>query len=173
MNVLILIALLSLPIDVEAEEMCGRESYDTLEEPNFDCPSPGEVDLLPDLRPPDSIPIEAGVEISAPWEGALVHRDKLVEVGSRIKTLRRLRWLDRLQVLTEYQIQLEYQEGVCNANINHANERIKIYQEALSRANSEVDSSRVWYKTFWFGYTIGVISASLIVALSAYILTVL
>lgn len=173
MRMLILIMSLMMPVEIVAEEVCGYESYDTLEEPNFDCPSPGELEIVPDLRPPPSIPIQEGITIEAPWGGAVVHRDRLVQVGLNIKALRRLRWADRLRILTEFQIQLEHQEGVCNAHIEHANEGLNIYKNALDQANNRTSSAQAWYRSWWFGYTVGVVSAGLLVALSAYVVTVL
>lgn len=171
--IFVLMMSLILPTGVVAEEVCEQQSYDTIEEPNFNCPSPGELEMVPDLRPPSSIPVEEGVSIEAPWAGALVHRDRLVEVGLSIKALRRLRWIDRVRILTEYQIQLEHQEGVCDANIEHANERIEIYRESLEQANANVRSAKKWYRSFGFGFTVGLISAGVLVALSAYVVTVI
>lgn len=173
MRMLVLILSLMFPVEIVAEEMCGPQSYDTIEEPDFNCPSPGEEGMVPDLSPPPSMPVEIGEMIEAPWTGALVHQDRLVEVGLSIKALRRLRWLDRISVLAEYQIQLEHQEGVCNANIEHANERIEIYRGALEDANENVSAAKKWYRSFGFGFTVGIISAGLLVALSAYVVTTL
>ena len=173
MRIFVLILSLMFPVELVAEEMCGPQSYDTIEEPDFDCPSPGEEGLVPNLSPPASIPVEIGEMLTVPWTGALVHQDRLVEVGLSIKALRRLRWLDRVSVLAEYQIQLEHQEGVCNANIEHANERIEIFRGALDQANENVSAAKKWYRSFGFGFTVGIISAGILTALAAYVVTVL
>ena len=170
---LTLILALMFPVELFAEEVCEQQNYDTIEEPDFNCPSPGETEFVPDLRPPPSISVIEGVTLEVPWSGALVHRDKLVEIGLNIKALRRLRWLDRIRILGEYQIQLEHQEGVCDANIEHANERIEMIRGALDQANENVSAAKKWYRSFGFGFTVGIISAGILTALAAYVVTVL
>jgi len=153
-----------------AQTVCGPQNYDIEEEPDFDCPGPNELEMIPDLRPPPSVAVEAGDIVEVQWEGAVVHRDRLIQMGLRIRALRSLRWSDRLRIHAEYQIRLTHQEETAAARLEHAEERVEVYQEALGRANERVSSAGAWYRSWWFGYLMGVLSAGALVALTAYAL---
>lgn len=170
MKTLILVLALALPVRVFAEDVCEPQDYDSEDEPNFNCPSPEEGLLVPHLNPPASIPVAEGESVTAPWDGALVHRDRMLKLGSTITAVRRLRWNDRLRLLAEYRIMLNYSEEICDANANHSHAETEIYREALQTANERVESSQAWFRSPWFGFTIGFISAAALVALSAYVL---
>lgn len=170
MRALVIILILTFPVAVHAEEYCQPQDYDSEDQPDFDCPGPEEGLLVPRLNPPPSIPVVEGESLSAPWEGALVHRDRLLRMGTTITAIRRLRWNDRVRLLTEYQILLSYNSDICDANANHAQAEIEFYREALDTANERVQSSRAWHKSWWFGFTVGIVSAGALVALTAYAL---
>lgn len=165
------ILILLAPMAAAAQTICPPQDYDSETEPNFDCPSPSEESMIPRLSPPPSIPVEVGDVVEAQWEGAVVHRDRLVRMGLTITALRRLRWADRLRLRAEFQIRLEHQDEVCDANLEHAQAETEVYQEALQLANERVESSQAWYRSWWFGFTLGVVAAGALVALTAYALS--
>lgn len=171
MRALILILALSVPGSVFAQDYCEPQNYDGEDEPDFNCPSPEEGLLVPHLNPPPSIPVVEGETVTAPWEGALVHRDRLLRMGTTITAIRRLRWNDRIRLMTEYRILLDYHEEICEANANHSHAETEFYREAMQTANERVESSRAWFRSPWFGFTVGFVSAAALVALTAYALT--
>jgi hypothetical protein len=165
-----LVFLLVPSIALAEPRVCGPQNYDSETEPDFECPSPTELEMVPRLRPPPSVPVEVGDIVEAQWEGAVVHRDRLIQMGLTIRALRRLRWADRLRIHAEYEIRLTHQTEVCDARLEHAEERTEVYREALGVANERVSSAQAWYRSWWFGYLMGVLSAGALVALTAYAL---
>lgn len=164
------ILILLVPTQVLAQTVCGPQNYDSEAEPDFDCPSPSETSMIPRLQPPPSVPVEVGDVVEVQWEGAVVHRDRLLRMGLTVTALRRLRWSDRLRLRTEFEIRLEHREAVCAVNLEHAQAETAVHQEALETANERVESAQAWYRSWWFGFILGVVSAGALVALTVYAL---
>ena len=169
MRAFIVILFVFVSSQTAIAEVCGAQNYDGEDMPDFDCPSPDEEAFVPDLTPPPSVPVEAGAYVRVEWEGALVHRDRLIEVGLRLSAVRRLRWADRLRLRAEYDIRAQYAEEVCDARILHARAVSDEYQSSLNQANDRISSSQAWYRSFSFGFVIGFIASGLLVALSIYL----
>lgn len=161
---------------------CGPQNYDTRDAPDFNCPGPMELELGPDLDPPPVIPVTAGSQVKAPWEGALVHRDRMIELGSKLTLVRRLRWADRLQLRDEFAVVARHDQEVAEARRLFAEERAVSYrdqlertrtdaEQALAAARSETGRAQAWYRSVWFGLILGFFSASALVALAAYVVT--
>ena len=151
------------------DPLCEEQVYDNRDEPpNFECPSPGESALVQDLGAEPSVPLEAGEEFTAYWDGAFVHRDRLIEIGLRIKAIRRLRWSDRVLVADEKRLQLEHASRTAAIRLESARERIEHYREALSEANSRTEKAQAWYRSWVFGFLVGVVSVGIISALGIY-----
>jgi tetrahydromethanopterin S-methyltransferase subunit B len=144
-----LIVILLWSSAVRGEE-CATQNYDSDQEPNFECVGPGEQLFSAQSTPPNSIPVREGQSIVAPWEGALVHRDRLINFGLKIMALRRLRWLDRLRLREQNLIEINYRERLAE-NSNGFNEQL------IATCNQTVERVSAWYKSFWFGLTLGLI----------------
>lgn len=173
MRFIVLLLLLTVPSMVFAENNCRHQNYDSDEQPDFECPSPGEDVMVPRGETPLSIPVGRGDVVEMPWEGALVHRNKLIEIGLRLQAVRRLRWADRLQLRSLHDLENNYQRGVCDAHIEQAVARADAYQDQLFQANSVIKSERVWYKTVWFGFLSGILVSAAVVTLAVYLLSII
>lgn len=157
------------PLPLLAQTVCGSQDYGSATPPNFECPMPGEEAMIPRLQPPASISVSSGETLTAPWEGALVHRDRLVLVGLRVQALRRLHWADRLRLQEEAAITLEHAQELCGARIERVEAISQSYQDALDRANEQTHSANAWYRSWWFGFILGTATTTALVALATYI----
>lgn len=160
-----------VPSTVSAQEICGPQDYSSETQPNFECPSPGESEMVPDLHPPASVPTKVGVTITPLWDGALVHRDRMLELGLRIQGLRRLRWADRIHSAAEYDVELQYSRELCSTRVGLAESQRDAYQEQLQLSQERVAHEQSWYRSWWFGVVVGVIGTAAVVALTAYALS--
>ena len=151
-----------------AQTVCGPQNYDLEDEPNFECPSPGEAEMVPDLNPPASVGVEAGDLLEAMWDGVLMHRHRVLELGLTIRALRRLRWADRLHLAEEYRIELEHAAEVAAARLEFAQEERDAYEERWRQAEQRAERSRAWWRSPALWFTVGVLTAGALVALTAY-----
>ena len=156
-----------------AQTVCGPQDYDAKQAPDFDCPSPDESSMIPRLNPPPSVPVKVAENITATWDGALVHRDRLIEYGLKIKGLRRLRWADRLYIAERYLIEIEHARTTGAVREELLEEVAEYHQERATAAERAVRSANAWYRSFGFGLVVGFIGAGLLVALSVYVGTAL
>jgi len=168
MRALIVILVVLWPMVVTAEQHCDPQNYDSQEQPDFDCMGPGEADLRVDLSPPPSVPVHQGVEIAAPWDGALVHRDRMLEIGLALKAVRRLRWLDRLRLAEEYQIRREAEQRIAEARLEFAEQQRDVYRDRATAAERRAQSAHSWWRSPALWFTIGIVTAGVLVALTAY-----
>jgi hypothetical protein len=111
---------------------------------------PGEQLFNNPVNPPNSVPLEKGQSIIAPWDGAIVHRDRLINFGLKIIALRRLRWLDRLRFRELSTIESNYRNSLVE-NTAHFNEQL------ATVCNQNLMNSTAWYRSWWFGLTIGLV----------------
>lgn len=151
--------------------ICEVQNYESEITPDFDCPGPEEEGLIPDLNPPPSVPVEESREIVAEWEGALVHRDRLLQVGLTIKGLRRLRWADRLRLRREYDIYLEYVEETERIRRELVESQRDAFEERLVLSQQRTERAQAWWRSPALWFAIGFISAGAITALTAYALS--
>jgi len=169
------------PVSVRAETApdapCGPQDYDGEAPPDFGCPGPEEAALSVNLSPPRSVAVRPGwtilrddgeIIVTLAWEGAVVHRDRLIEMGLRTKAVRRLRWADRLRLRQEYDIRLQHQQEMTEARIELIEEQRDAYQEMADQAREQVRRSNAWWRSPALWFAIGVISAGALVALSAW-----
>lgn len=152
-----------------AQTVCGPQDYDSEQAPNFECPSPEEEALVPRLRPPASIPIHQGESVTAPWDGILVHRDRLILNGLKISALRRLRWVDRLHLAERYRIEIAHARATGAIRETLLEEQADYYQGRATVAERATRHASAWYRSFGFGLVVGFVAAGLLVALSIYI----
>lgn len=164
----VLLLVLLFPIPSVAQTICPPQDYTIASQPNFDCPSPGEAEMVPDLRAPVSIPVHSGEAVAAPWDGALVHRDRLVELGLRVHALRRLRWADTLHLAAQYAVNLEHVQELGRVQLEHMTAQRDAYQERWQAAEERASRAERWWHSpaLWVG--VGVVVAGCLVALTAY-----
>ncbi len=168
-TVVLLVAL--YPSQGLTQTVCGPQDYDSKQAPDFDCPSPEEEALIPRLNPPPSIPVHQGKVVEAPWDGALVHRDRLVEYGLKLKALRRLRWADRLYIAERYRIEIEHVRETATIREGLLEEQAEYYSEQALAAERRARSATAWYRSWWFGFLSGTLVSAALVALAAYVVT--
>jgi len=170
-DLVVLFVVLSLLFSTAAsaeEAICGPQDYASSSQPDFECPSPGETEMVPDLHPPASIPVTIGTQTKAVWDGALVHRDRLVEVGLRVRAIRRLRWADSLRMAAEYAVNLEHVRTVSRIQLEHMSAQRDAYEERWRAAEERVLRSERWWRspTLWIG--VGMVIAGCLFGLAAY-----
>lgn len=168
-QVLVIAALIvAFPTELSAQTVCGPQDYDSKTTPDFGCPSPGEEALMPNLNSPDAISIRTGSSVKAPWDGAMVHRNRLLELGLRIKALRRLRWAERLKMAGECKVNMDHYSKVSDIRIEDMKLRVDSYRELALVERQRAKRYESWWRspTTWFA--IGVATAGVVVALAAY-----
>jgi len=181
---LCVIILFVLPVEAMAETAvlapgapCGVQDYDAEEPPDFTCPGPEEQALRPELHPPDAVSVSRGwivvdsageQHLEVPWDGALVHRDRLIEAGLWLYTVRRLRWADRLRLRLEYDIRLQHAEDMTDVRVELLEEQREAYRERWRASEQRVRSAQVWYRSPVLWFAVGVVVTGGLVALTAY-----
>lgn len=164
----VVLLVLLFPLTAWGQTICPPQDYASEEEPNFDCPSPGEREMVPDLNPPASVPARTGVAVTPPWDGALVHRDRLVELGLRVHALRRLRWADTLRLAAQYAVGLEHAQELGRVQLEQMTAQRDAYRERWQAAEERASRAERWWHSpaFWVG--VGIVVAGCLVALTAY-----
>lgn len=168
MRTLLFLIVLLVPSMALGQVICGPQDYTSQEQPNFECQSPGEAEMVPDLHPPAAIPVRPGTPVTPAWEGALVHRDRLVELGLRVHALRRLRWADTLRLAAEYAVNLEHVQELGQVQLEHMTAQRDAYRERWQAAEERASRSERWWHSpaLWVG--VGIVVAGCLVALTAY-----
>lgn len=169
MRLICLLIVLAFPLRAHGEEECVEQDYERVEEPDFNCQSPGERTLVPDLDPERTIPVGYGEQFVAPWDGGFVDVDRLIEVGLRVKALRRLRWLDNIRLMGEARLRLEHAERVLAVVKEQHEIRVEQYRRALNEANQRTSRATAWYRSWVFGFLVGIVSAAVVAVLGIYI----
>ena len=167
----VVLLVLFYPSSGLTQTVCGPQDYDSKQAPNFDCPGPEEEALVPRLNPPPSIPVHQGKVVEAPWDGALVHRDRLVALGLKIKALRRLRWADRLYIAERYRIEIEHARATGTIREALLEEQAEYHRERATAAERSARRASAWYRSWWFGFLSGTLVSAALVALAAYVVT--
>lgn len=168
-SLIALLILLLLPSNVWGEDaICPTQDYTSETPPNFGCPGPGEETIVPDLDPPLSIPVHEGMALVAEWDGALVHRGRLVEVGLTIEGLRRLRWADQLLLRRQYDIQAHHIEEIAQAQQAFLEAQRDSYREWYEEAMKSVRNANAWWRSpaLWFG--VGMVVTGAVAALAVW-----
>lgn len=169
---LIPLSLLLIAGKAEGQD-CDRQDYDSTKAPDFNCPGPEEESLVPPLSPPKAVPVHQGEGVVADWDGALVHRDRLILLGLKLSAVRRLRWADRLRVTKRCDIELEYLREQNEIREELFEQQNEAQRERALAAERRVRSAEAWYRSWWFGAILGFTGAAALVALAAYVFTVI
>lgn len=170
MRLLAILIIVLYPTSLFGEsEECSEQNYDNVEEqPDFACPGPGENSMVPDYAPPDSIPVVMDEYLVAPWDGAFVHVNRLLEIGMRLKAVRRLRWADRARLLQHKRLEIEHAALMAAAHREYAVNRMEQYRKALREANNRTKQATAWYRSWAFGFLLGALSVGIVAALAIY-----
>ena len=165
---IVALCCVSIVPSAAAEEICAPQDYDSVEEPDFSCPSPDEEIMVPNLDPFASIPVEAGQAHTAEFDGSFVDRNRLIEVGLRIRALRRLRWADRVRLRRQFDVHVQHVRDLSQAQLDYMTAQLDSYRDQLAVANERVGSSQSWWRSPTLWLAVGVIVTAGLVALSAY-----
>lgn len=164
----VVVLILVYPLSALGNE-CFEQDYDSEEAPDFGCPGPGESSFSADLNPQPSVPLVRGESFTPSWDGAFVHADRLIDIGLKLRAVRRLRWLDRVRMTEEYQLRLEHERRVAEVSMRHATKRLDQYKRALDQANERTGRAQAWYRSWPFGFLVGVVATGLAVGLGVYL----
>lgn len=165
---LIVLLSIGLALPAHAQEVCAPQDYDSTQEPDFACPSPDEEIMVPNLDPFTSVPVEAGQVHTAEFDGSFVDRNRLIEVGLRIRALRRLRWADRVRLRRQFDVHVQHVRDLSQAQLDYMTAQLDSYRDQLAVANDRVGSSQSWWRSPTLWLAVGVIVTAGLVALSAY-----
>ena len=142
--IIILLAFWSFPAFAE----CPKQNYEGNTPPNYECESPGELDLLTDLQfKHGSLELLQGA--AAPWSGLLMDKDRAIQLGLRIKALRRLRYLDGKANREKRELDADFFQKEHQLEVN-------ALRSSLEVAQQELKATQKWYKSVWFGVGLGV-----------------
>jgi len=149
-------AVVLLPSSGACEETCPMQVYTVPDkEPNYDCPSPQESVLIPDLPAKSSTGLKLGQ--AAPFDGVLLDKDRLLVLGLRIKALRRIRYVETISSAQTLKAEVAYQQKVGKAQQDLLSSQVGSYKAQLQNAQEELAKERRWYKSWTFGVVVGVV----------------
>jgi len=145
---------------------CTKQIYtDPLIQPDFDCPSPGEEELLPKLELRPSVGLEPTQP--APWAGVLMDRDRVFLLGMRIQALRRIRWNENTGFAERLEAEVDYISQTKQATLNLCIAQRDNYKKQAETAQKEVIKAYKWYRSpaLWFtaGFVIAAAGVTVIV----------
>ena len=140
---------------------CTTQLYsDSEKEPNFNCPGPGEDQMVyPKTKPAQpTVAVKKGDKVSA--GGILMHRDKAQRLGSRITGLRRLRYEGLMSMRTKHQAELALQKSLSEASAELYKVQREDYKKQLKYKTTELESANRWYMSFAFGLVVGIVATT-------------
>lgn len=144
-----------------ADSQCTTQDYTkAIPAPNFTCPSPQEEALVPDLEvgPKASVPLLTGK--AAPWDGILMDKDRVIQLGLRVTALRRLRWMDTLKAQDLLVAEKRLVEDSQKANLQLATSQRDNYKQQLAQTQEDLAKERKWYRSWTFGLIVGIVTTS-------------
>jgi len=151
-----LVVLVGFLISTTARADCPMQVYgDPAKEPNYDCPSPNEDVLVPDIQALPSVELKKGE--ASPREGILLDRNRVLGLGLRIKALRRLRWMETTSSAKQLQAETAYQQKVAKAKEDLLGSQVESYKKQLLDARADLASAQKWYRSWTFGVVVGIV----------------
>jgi hypothetical protein len=170
MKWLVFLLSISIPIPALADPACTTQDY-TKEKPapNFDCPSPLEETLVPnpEVGPKASVALTATKP--APWDGILVDKDRLIQLGLRITALRRLRWMDTLKAQDVLAAEKKLITDSKKADLDLITSQRESYKAQLVQTQKELSKATAWYRSWTFGLIVGAVTTSAVAITLAYV----
>ena len=156
MNTAAFLVALLLAAPAYAQKQCPVQNYvDLSTEPDFDCPGPGEEDLLPNLELKSSVALEPNQP--APWEGILMDKNRVLRLGLRVKALRRLRWQELRYCGELAAAELDYIEDTSRAELDLRTSQRDTYKSQVELLQREVRALDSWYRSPILWFSVGVI----------------
>jgi hypothetical protein len=151
--VIIFLVLSLLPVSGYGQRQCHKQIYsDPLIQPDFDCPSPGEEELLPQ---------------PAPWAGILMDRDRIFMLGMRIQALRRIRWIETLGCAERLEAEIDHISQSKQVTLNLCIKQRDNYKKQVEVAQKEAIKAYKWYRSpvLWFvtGFVVAAAGAVVVV----------
>jgi hypothetical protein len=168
MRWVLMIALLVLPAPLRAQNpQCLAQDYSNPQmEPSYACPGPGEDALVPNLNPKASVPLKLGVP--APWEGILLDKDKVLELGLRISALRRIRWMETTSAEEKLANEVKFTTQSLKADLDLRTSQRESYKQQVTQLQTELAKEKAWYRSWTFGVVVGVVVTTVAVVAVAY-----
>jgi hypothetical protein len=162
----LVVALLILTMPARVQAQCTKQTYtDPLIQPDFDCPSPGEEELLPKLELRPSVGLEPTQP--APWPGILMDRDRVFLLGMRIQALRRIRWNETIGCAERLEAEIDYVSQTKQVTLNLCISQRDNYRKQTEAAQKEVIKAYKWYRSpaLWFatGFVVAAAGAVIVV----------
>jgi len=139
------------PIAVGAP--CTKQDYNSHIEPDYECPGPGE-EIIPQL--PDAAPT-VPQNPNDPNSPLVLDKKRVINLGIRIQGLRRLRWIEFTRARLELENELRFYTLSAEADVNLANKQVENYKTQVVFLRNELEKERAWYKTWTFGFVLGLV----------------
>jgi len=163
-----LVALLALPGASWAQNpTCTTQDYSNpKKEPLYDCPGPGEDALVPKLNPKDSVALKLG--FPTPWEGILMDKDRVIQLGLRTTALRRIRWMETVAAKERLDSELKFLTQSNKADLDLKTSQREAYKKQATELQVELEKERKWYRSWTFGVVVGVVVTAAAATALAY-----
>lgn len=177
---------LLLPLTARADDKtCGPQDYQSENEPDYECPSPGETVFVPEsqMRPSLGVPSGSVLRLKGSsrfrpvrYDAILMDKLRAMHLGLRIVALRKLRYLDGQTLRSECLIQEAFtakrqdtidklhqaQKDKLKNNISHLN-------QLLAQKERKINALSAWWRSplLWFGAGASVVLGSLAILVIA------
>jgi|WetSurSiteA1Bulk_404760.scaffolds.fasta_scaffold34274_2 hypothetical protein len=149
------ILLFLFTTSAHAQTVCGPQNYVVKIEPNYDCPSPQEDVLVPDLQAQPSVELLKGAV--APRDGVLLDKNRVLVLGLRIKALRHIRWIETVAAGQKLTAEVAYQQKIAKAQADLQTSQIESYKRQLIETQEALAREQKWYKSWTFGVVVGIV----------------
>lgn len=174
----LIILLTLIPSLAWANPPCTEQNYSNPDKaPNWKCPGPGESILLPDIRFRPSVGLDTGASYKKDdgtgltkltYPAVLMDKDKVLQLGLRIQGLRRLRWLDLHKGAEVLKIERKHTGAQLQAKLDLEKTRSKTYKGQRDDARRQRDEAKKWYRSWTFGFVVGIVTTSAAAVAVAY-----
>lgn len=156
-KLVILIAVLTQlwPTVVFAAD-CPRQDYSNPKtEPDYNCPGPEEETMVPPLQMSDSLELLKGK--TAPWDGVLMDKNRVLFLGLRVKALRRIRYIERQSFAQKIEAESTFLKASAKADLDLRTSQRDSYKEQLVQAQKDLAKAHAWYRSWTFGMVLGIV----------------
>jgi hypothetical protein len=103
----------------------------------------------------DSVGLAA--DKKAPWEGVLMDRNRVLTLGLKVKAIRRLRYLDMLKRNDKAAAELKLVRANAEADLKLRTSQRDNYKEQVDVLRKELRASNKWYRSWTFGFVLGLV----------------
>jgi hypothetical protein len=152
---LLIACMIAAPVTVYADPCIAQTYTDESKPPNFDCPGPGEEQLVYPKQAAPAVGVKK--EQKVPFDGVLLTTGKAQRLGSRVTALRRLRHNDTITAQKKLAAELKLQESIRQAKEDLLKARSEDYKKQVQHKNSELLEANKWYRSFTFGLIVGIV----------------